>query len=184
MVSIPWMTASLSVAFLRYGAVETCVFNWGVMVRRPRETAPLPRYCVIVIAAGNAISLSCNSLCTLRHTLRTAFDTRLPLNVTDNSVGWRVLRPCLTINKHMCAKFLEICALTIGPRLGATWASMPVLLSAFHVSLEVLIVNGKTNSGRHPCQMKLGCCRHHKNRRIRCLDARPECRSATAISIQ
>lgn len=46
------MTAALSAGLLRYGAVATRVFSAAVMVMRPRDFAPVPRYCVIVIEAG------------------------------------------------------------------------------------------------------------------------------------
>lgn len=55
MCSKPAMTASLSVALRRYGAVATRVLSCGVISSRPRDMVPVPRYCVIVMeAAGEA----------------------------------------------------------------------------------------------------------------------------------
>jgi len=45
------MTAALSAASLRYGDVATRVLSAGVMTMRPRDFAPVPRYCVMVIEA-------------------------------------------------------------------------------------------------------------------------------------
>lgn len=50
-LAIPWMTASLSCSSRRYGGVETMVFNCLVMVIRPRDREPVPRYWVTVIEA-------------------------------------------------------------------------------------------------------------------------------------
>lgn len=45
----PWMTDALSFSVRRYGGVETIVLSCLVMVRRPRDVEPVPRYCVTVI---------------------------------------------------------------------------------------------------------------------------------------
>ncbi len=52
MFSMPLMTASLSKSSCRYGANDTKVSSRRVMVMRPRETAPTPRYWVTVMEAG------------------------------------------------------------------------------------------------------------------------------------
>lgn len=49
--SNPLITASLSAASRKYGAVRTLVFIVGVMPMRPRDVVPVPRYCVIVMDA-------------------------------------------------------------------------------------------------------------------------------------
>ena len=46
---MPCITAATSFLSFRYGCVDTTVFKLEVIVIRPRETAPLPRYMLIVI---------------------------------------------------------------------------------------------------------------------------------------
>jgi hypothetical protein len=48
----PWMTASRSPSLWRYGCSLTTVVRAGVMVMRPRETTPRPRYRLSVMASG------------------------------------------------------------------------------------------------------------------------------------
>ena len=49
---MPLITASTSLLSRRYGAVETSVLRPLVMVIRPRDLAPRPRYCDIVMASA------------------------------------------------------------------------------------------------------------------------------------
>ena len=58
---MPWMTASRSLGSLRYGTSETTVVRDGVMVMRPREVAPRPRYWLIVIASGGRGLVTCGA---------------------------------------------------------------------------------------------------------------------------
>lgn len=44
-----WTTAALSLSVRRYGGVETMVLSWRVIVKRPREVDPVPRYWVTVM---------------------------------------------------------------------------------------------------------------------------------------
>jgi hypothetical protein len=50
-LSIPLMTASMSFESLRYGTSETTVFRLLVIVMRPLDLAPRPRYWLMVMAS-------------------------------------------------------------------------------------------------------------------------------------
>jgi hypothetical protein len=97
-LTMPWMTASRSCFSRRYGGVETMVFNCLVMVIRPRERLPVPKYWVTVIDALPVSILPCKSAA--RHhwelTVEFAFDTGLPLEMAGDTVASRDDLPELT----------------------------------------------------------------------------------------
>lgn len=56
MFLMPWMTASLSPSLWKNGCVDTVMLSAEVMVVRPRETWPRPRYWLMVIASEMPVS--------------------------------------------------------------------------------------------------------------------------------
>lgn len=89
-LTMPWMTASLSCSSRRYGGVDTMVFSCLVMVIRPRDREPVPRYWVTVIDAAYGASKFCqpaNSALWSKLTVEFALNSGLPLEMARDAVA-------------------------------------------------------------------------------------------------